>query len=246
MPVAAFDLVYCSLSVLRFVCIPYLSCITYSTDYYQRLKFLEFHLIRKTDNLSYVSVSLTRTNGTFYWCFNIKVLTHFIIGVPFKPETLGVKKKPCGAFEVTWNPPTLDSGGGPLTGYQVQLKLTETGGWRNCTAFSLNHSCLFKDLRNKTRYQIRVRAFNKKGPGQWADTVETTDLIGKYSIIILLYYTKVMATLWYSTIITFLQLPFRFISTCFTSCNSAFFPYRYSLLFHNTCIHVHSFVFPTN
>ena len=43
--------------------------------------------------------------------------------------------------------------------------------------------------------QIRVRAFNKKGPGQWADIAETTDLIGKYSILILLYYTKVMVTL---------------------------------------------------
>ena len=88
----------------------------------------------------------------------------------------------------------------------------ENGGWRNCTAFSSNHRCLFKDLRNKTEYQIRVRAFNKKGPGQWADIAETTDLIGKYSILILLYYTKAMATLWYSIIITFLQLPFRFIS----------------------------------
>ena len=153
--------------------------------------------------MSYVSVSLTHTDGKFHWYFNIKALTHFIIGVPFQLKTLGVKKKPCGAFEVTWNPPTLDSGGGPLTGYQVQLKLTENGGWRNCTAFSSNHSCLFKDLRNKTRYQIRVRAFNKKGPGQWADIFETTDLIGKYSILILLYYTKVMATLWYSIIITF-------------------------------------------
>ena len=168
--------------------------------------------------MSYVSVSLTHTDGTFHWCFNIKALTHFIIGVPFKPETLGVKKKPCGAFEVTWKPATLDSGGGPLTGYQVQLKqkllklIMENGGWRNCTAFSSNHSCLFKDLRNETEYQIRVRAINKKGPGQWADIAETTDLIGKYSIIILLYYTKVMVALWYSIIITFLQLRFRFIS----------------------------------
>ena len=212
----------------------------------------------KTDNLSYVSVSLTHCDDTFHWCFNIKALTHFIIGVPFKPQTLGVKKKPCGTFEVTWNPPTLDAGGGPLTGYHVQLKVTENGGWRNCTAFSSSHRCLFKDLRNKTTYQIRVRAFTKKGPGQWANTVETTDLIGKYSVLILCY-TKVMATLLYSISITFLQLPFRFISTWFTSCSSKLFPHRYSLLFHNTCIHflikctfegahlyVHSFVFPTS
>ena len=104
-------------------------------------------------------------------------------------EPPGVKKRPCGEFEVTWKPP-LDSGGGPLTGYQVQLKLEmENGGWRNCTAFFSNHSCLFTDLRSKTEYHVRVRAFNQNGPGQWASTSETTDLIGKSFILILLYYT---------------------------------------------------------
>ena len=122
--------------------------------------------------------------------FRFKSLTHFIIGVPLKQEPPGVKKKPCGAFQVTWNPPSLDSGGGPLTGYQVQLKLREeNGGWRNCTAFLSNHSCLFTDLRSETEYDIRVRAFNQKGPGQWAYTLETTDFIGKSFILILLYYT---------------------------------------------------------
>ena len=107
-------------------------------------------------------------------------------------EPPGVKKRPCGEFEVTWNPPPLDSGGGPLTGYQVQLTIKlrrESGGWRNCTDFFSNHSCLFTDLRSKTEYLVRVRAFNQKGPGQWAYTSETTDLIGKSFILILLYYT---------------------------------------------------------
>ena len=119
--------------------------------------------------------------------------TRFIIGVPLKQERPGVHKRPCGAFEVTWNPPSLDSGGGPLTGYQVQLRTNKLGGesgdWRNCTAFVSSHSCLFKNLRSTTLYDIRVRAFNKKGPGQWAYTSETTDIIGKYSILILMYYT---------------------------------------------------------
>ena len=98
-------------------------------------------------------------------------------------EPPGVKKRPCGEFEVTWKPP-LDSGGGPLIGYQVQLKLKmENDGWRNCTAFFSNHNCLFTDLRSKTEYHVRVRAFNQKGPGQWAFTSETTDLIGKSFIL---------------------------------------------------------------
>ena len=83
---------------------------------------------------------------------------------------------------MTWNPPSQDSGGGPLTAYQVQLddSRSESSGWSNCTAFVSNHSCLFTGLRSKTVYQIRVRAFNKKGPGPWAYTSEATDLIGKY------------------------------------------------------------------
>ena len=113
---------------------------------------------------------------------------NFIIGVPLEPEPPGVKKRSCGIFEVTWNTPSLDSGGGPLTGYQVQLR-EERGGWRNCTVFLSRHSCLFTDLRSETNYEIRVRAFNKKGPGQWGYTFETTDLIGKSFILILLYYT---------------------------------------------------------
>ena len=83
---------------------------------------------------------------------------------------------------MTWNPPSPDSGGGPLTAYQVQLGAFRRGssGWSNCTAFVSNHSCLCTDMRSKTVYRIRVRAFNKKGPGQWAYTFYTTDLIGKY------------------------------------------------------------------
>ena len=83
---------------------------------------------------------------------------------------------------MTWNPPSPDSGGDPLTAYQVQLVAfgNEGSGWSNCTASVSRHSCLCTDLRSETVYTIRVRAFNKKGPGPWACTSEATDLIGKY------------------------------------------------------------------
>ena len=129
------------------------------------------------------------------WCSvligSLNTHTNFIIGVPLQQEPPGVKQRQCGVFEVIWNPPSLDSGGGPLTGYQVQLSTLGggSGGWRNCTTFVSNHSCLFTDLSSETRYLIRVRAFNMKGPGQWAETPKKTDLIGKYYILILLYYT---------------------------------------------------------
>ena len=101
---------------------------------------------------------------------------------------------------MTWNPPSPDSGGGPLTAYQVQLGVfgSLSSGWSNCTAFVSNHSCLFTDLRSKTSYEIRVRAFNKKGPGQWAYNIETTDLIGKYCNFIQYCYVVLhIVSLWH-------------------------------------------------
>lgn len=120
--------------------------------------------------------------------FNIKAHTHFIIGVPLQPEPPVIKKRSCGAFEVYWKPPSLDSGGGPVTGYEVQLRQTRAD-WRSCTYVLGGHSCLFTDLRSETKYEIRVRALNQKGPGKWGYALKTTDLIGKFFILVLLYYT---------------------------------------------------------
>ena len=128
--------------------------------------------------------ALSTTLPKFHWFFKFKTHPHFIIGVPFQPEPSAVKNRPCGTFEVTWNPPVLDSGGGPLTGYQVELQPFESRqitdeSWRHCRNFLANHSCLFGGLRSETEYLIRVRAVNQKGPGQWAYTSKRTDIIGK-------------------------------------------------------------------
>ncbi|CAH3115211.1 unnamed protein product [Porites lobata] len=49
-------------------------------------------------------------------------------GVPLQQEPPGVKQRQCGVFEVTWNPPSLDSGGGPnwLSG---PVKYVRRGNW---------------------------------------------------------------------------------------------------------------------
>ena len=99
-------------------------------------------------------------------------------GVPFPPELSDVEENQCGKFVVTWRPPSLDSGGGPLTGLQVQISETN-GDWRNCTTFLTNYSCLFKDMQSETEYDIRIKAFNQKGSGAWTTWSKMTGLIGK-------------------------------------------------------------------
>ena len=110
----------------------------------------------------------------FYNCFNL----FFSKGVPFQPKGIKIVEKQCGKFKITWFPETLDSGGGPTRGFQVRIR-EHTGQWFNCTNFLPNNSCLLKDLQNKTKYDIQVRAINQKGPGEWAVKTKTTGVIGK-------------------------------------------------------------------
>ncbi|XP_073254195.1 protein sidekick-2-like [Porites lutea] len=99
-------------------------------------------------------------------------------GVPFQPKWIEIVEKQCGKFKVTWFPDTLDSGGGPTSGFQVRVR-EHTGQWFNCTNFLSNNSCLLKDLQSETEYDIQVRAINQKGPGEWAVKTKPTSLIGK-------------------------------------------------------------------
>ena len=110
----------------------------------------------------------------FYNWFNL----FFSKGVPFQPKWIEIVEKQCGKFKVTWFPDTLDSGGGPTSGFQVRVR-EHTGQWFNCTNFLSNNSCLLKDLQSETEYDIQVRAINQKGPGEWAVKTKPTSLIGK-------------------------------------------------------------------
>ena len=100
------------------------------------------------------------------------------LGVPFKPLLKDIIEKQCGMFEVIWKPPLFDSGGGPVTGFQVQIKAKDEN-WRNCTMFPTNQSCLFKELMSETKYDIRVQALNEKGSSDWKKGSTKTGFIGK-------------------------------------------------------------------
>ena len=88
-------------------------------------------------------------------------------GVPFKPMLKDVRDKKCGAFEVTWEPPSFESGGGPITSYEAQVRI-ENVTWRNCSTTSINRRYLFEGLVKDAKYLVRVRALNKKGQSEWS------------------------------------------------------------------------------
>ena len=101
-----------------------------------------------------------------------------MIGVPFKPLLIDVIENQCGEFNVTWGQSAKDSGGGSVTGFQVQMR-RKHDDWRNCSAPLTNHSCLCKNIQSETKYDIRVQALNQKGASDWANRPTKSGFIGK-------------------------------------------------------------------
>ena len=106
---------------------------------------------------------------------------YFSVGVPFKPLLKDTEVKECGVFNVSWDPPSSESGGGPVTRYQAQVQI-EHESWSNCTTTPVKRSCLFKGLLKKGKYFVRVRALNLRGPSDWSKGYTLSDFSGMPSI----------------------------------------------------------------
>ncbi|XP_078371879.1 receptor-type tyrosine-protein phosphatase F-like isoform X3 [Oculina patagonica] len=98
-------------------------------------------------------------------------------GVPFKPSLKDVEDSKCGVFNVSWESPASDSGGGPITAYQAQVRM-EHEDWHNCKTSSKIRSCLFTGLVNEAKYYVRVQAINRKGPSDWFNESIVADYTG--------------------------------------------------------------------
>lgn len=75
-------------------------------------------------------------------------------------------KQYCG-FDVLWEPPAFNSGGGSITGYLAEVAM-DNKTWHNCKTNSEGRSCLVKGLFKKAKYHVRVQAFNTKGASDWS------------------------------------------------------------------------------
>ena len=86
-------------------------------------------------------------------------------GVPGVPFNVMVSSEDA-ELRVSWGPPR-DVGGGVPTGYEVQHRLLPSGQWwtsgpERSSPYSI------KDLVNGETYEVRVRAVNSSGAGEWS------------------------------------------------------------------------------
>ena len=94
-------------------------------------------------------------------------------GAPGRPENLGAAMLD-ESLDVTWDAPD-DIGTTPITGYDVQYReasvyiygQTATTQWQDATADPSGRSALIGGLFNLTGYEVRVRAVNDAGAGNW-------------------------------------------------------------------------------
>lgn len=103
-------------------------------------------------------------------------------GVPFRPSLKDIRDFKCGLFNVSWESPTFDSGGGPITAYRVQVRM-ENEDWRNCSSSSESRSCLFRGLVKKAKYYVRVQAINRIGPSDWSNGSFVAEFSGIFAVV---------------------------------------------------------------
>ena len=101
-----------------------------------------------------------------------------LLGVPFTPLITNIEEKQCGVLELSWEPSSFDSGGGPVKGFQVQIRKKNDDKWQNCTNCLPNNTCSFHGLLSQTDYHIRIRAVNQKGSSYWRRETVTAGVIG--------------------------------------------------------------------
>ena len=76
-------------------------------------------------------------------------------------------------LDVSWNAPA--DYGSAITDYDVQYKLTSASGWREWNSgMSTTLSATITGLTNGDSYQVRVRAENSAGAGDWSDAASAT------------------------------------------------------------------------
>ena len=104
-----------------------------------------------------------------------------LLGFPFTPSITDIERKQCGSIKVSWNPSSSDSGGGPITSFQAQIREKNSPKWYNCTDFlsNVNDSCSFDGLLSEKAYDVRVRAVNQKGSSDWTNRTYNTEKVGK-------------------------------------------------------------------
>ena len=95
-----------------------------------------------------------------------------------------VKYENCGVLNVSWESPTVDSGGGPVTAYRAQV-LMGNEARDNCTTSWVSRSCLFRGLVNEANYRVRVQAINRKGEGDWFIGSFGTEYAGIFAVFFL-------------------------------------------------------------
>ena len=118
-----------------------------------------------TNEKSFPKLPATRFQWEF--CHYLSIGFLFTPGVPFKPFLQDVIDVKCGEYNASWETPAFDSGGGPTTAYQAQVRMQSEDWWRDCTTSLEKRSCVFRGLVNQTKYHVRVQAINRKGPSDW-------------------------------------------------------------------------------
>ena len=109
-----------------------------------------------------VQVRTTGPGGNSSWVsVNITTAAPLPPGVP---TNVGVENETLNSFTLDWDAPI---GGGALTNYQIQYKLTTSVVWIDYTSLILGTSAVISSLTQNTAYNVRIRSTGLGGTSNW-------------------------------------------------------------------------------
>ena len=91
---------------------------------------------------------------------------------PPSAPTLTVTGTTFDSANLEWNEP--ENTGPPITGYNLQYRQGDSGGFNNAEDPGLNRSQTIPQLEENTRYQARVQAANDEGQSPWSNLEDFT------------------------------------------------------------------------
>ncbi|XP_066122285.1 obscurin isoform X2 [Saccopteryx bilineata] len=98
-----------------------------------------------------------------------------VLGLPDPPEDVEVVGRSGHSVTLSWVAPSSDGGGG-LSGYRVEMKVSATGEWQLCHELVPGPECIVDGLNPGESYRFRVAAVGPAGAGEPVHLPQTVTL----------------------------------------------------------------------
>ena len=103
-----------------------------------------------------------------------------VLELPGQPDAPVLESADPSALEVSWTAPS--NTGPPISGYDLQYRTQGADAWMDYGTTVTETTATIDGLTSNTAYEVRVRAINDEGSGEWSEAGVGTTVIVQLSV----------------------------------------------------------------